>query len=74
MAYIAPMVRKRIKREIFRYQCSVTGEEFKTTRKAENPDELISVAAYYELHPEMDDRPEDIKQEAQLGENSQGEN
>ena len=67
------MVRKRIKREIFRYQCSVTGEEFKTTRKVENPDELVSLAAYYELHPEMDDRPENIKREVHLSENSQTE-
>ncbi len=65
------MVRKRIRREIFRYQCSMTGEDFKTTRKAENPDELVSVAAYYELHPEMDDRPENIKRETQISENTQ---
>ncbi len=61
---------KKIKREIFRYQCSVTEEEFKTTRRAERPDELISVAAYYELHPEMDDRPENIKRELGLVETS----
>ena len=67
------MVRKRIKREIFRYQCSMTGEEFKTTRKAENPDELVSVAAWYELHPEMDDRPENIKREVHLNETPKAE-
>lgn len=41
----------------------MTEEEFKTTRKAPQPDELISVASYYELNPEQDDRPERIKQE-----------
>ena len=56
------MARKK-KVEIFRYKCTMTEEEFKTTRKAPQPDELISVASYYELNPEQDDRPERIKQE-----------
>lgn len=41
----------------------MTDEEFKTTRKAPNPDDLISVASYYEMNPEEDDRPEHIKKE-----------
>jgi hypothetical protein len=49
--------------QIFRYKCTMTDEEFKTTRKAPNPDDLISVNAYYDLNPEMDDRPEHIKLE-----------
>ncbi len=57
---------RKAKREIFRYECTMTGEEYKTTRKAPNPEELISVSAYYELHPEMDDRPENVKKEQSL--------
>lgn len=49
--------------QTYRYKCTITEEEFKTTRKAENPDDLVSVNAYYELHPEKDDRPEHIKKE-----------
>lgn len=41
----------------------MTGEIYKTTKKAENPDDLISVSAYYEMNPEEDDRPENIKKE-----------
>jgi hypothetical protein len=41
----------------------MTDEEYKTTRKISNPDDLISVQSFYELNPEMDDRPEHIKKE-----------
>lgn len=54
---------KKKHKEIFRYTCTITGEEFKTTKKASNPDELVSIQAYYELHPEKDDRPDTIKKE-----------
>lgn len=54
---------KKFKKQIFRYECTMTGESFKTTREAPRPDELMSVKAYYEMHPEMDDRPEHIKKE-----------
>lgn len=53
----------RKKKQIYDYECTITGERFKTTRQAPNPDELISVQAYYELNPEKDDRPEKIKRE-----------
>lgn len=49
--------------QIYRYKCTITDEEYKTTEKAENPDDLISVQAYYEMNPELDDRPEHIKKE-----------
>lgn len=49
--------------QIFRYKCTMTDEEYKTTRKAPNPDDLVSVQSFYELNPEMDDRPEHIKKE-----------
>lgn len=49
--------------QIFRYTCTMTDEEYKTTRKITNVDDLISVNSYYELNPDMDDRPEHIKVE-----------
>ena len=59
------MARKK-KKQIFKYACTITEEIYKTTKEAKNPDDLISVKAYYELNPENDDRPEHIKKE--LGE------
>ena len=54
---------RKVKKEIYHYQCSITGEGFKTTAKAKNEGDLISVAAYYQLHPELDDRPEHVKKQ-----------
>lgn len=56
------MARKK-KVQVFKYRCTITDEEFKTTAKADNPDDLVSVAAYYEMNPEKDDRPDHIKKE-----------
>ena len=53
---------------IYRYKCTITEEEFKTTRQAPSPEELVSVKAYYDLHPEEDDRPENIKKQFQVNE------
>lgn len=58
------MAKKNFK-ESYYYECTMTGEKFKVTREAPNPDELISVKAYYDMHPEKDDRPEDIKKKVQ---------
>lgn len=58
------MAKRRVKKE-YKYQCSLTEETFTTTKEAPNPDELVSVEAYYELHPEEDDRPENVKQKLQ---------
>lgn len=56
------MARRRQKeKRTYKYECTLTGEEFILTSKAENPDELVSVKAFYELNPEKDDRPLDIK-------------
>ena len=52
--------------QFYFYECQITGEKYKLTKEAKNPDELMSIKAYYELHPEEDDRPEHIKK--QLGE------
>ena len=56
---MAKKSRKKI--EVFHYDCSLTGESFKTNKKATNPEELVSVRAFYELNPDLDDRPEKIK-------------
>lgn len=54
------MSKKKIKK-IYKYECTITGETFKTTAEAENPGELTTVSAYYQMHPEKDDRPIEIK-------------
>ena len=50
------MARKKYQKT-YHYTCSLTGETFVTTKEAENPEELISVRAHYQLNPELDDRP-----------------
>jgi len=54
---------KRHKKEkiTYTYECSLSGEEFVMSVKAANPKELLTVKAYYEMHPDMDDRPAIIK-------------
>ena len=59
---------RKPKKQIFRYKCTISEEEFKTTREAPQPEELISVSSFYELSPERDDRPEAIKIELGVGE------
>jgi hypothetical protein len=56
-------VARKKKKIIYKYQCQITEEWFKTTKEAKNPDDLMSVTAYYDLNAEEDDRPEHIKQE-----------
>lgn len=55
------MRRHRREKITYNYECTITNEEFVMTGKAPNPKELVSVKAYYELHPDMDDRPAIIK-------------
>jgi hypothetical protein len=55
-----PMKRRREK-ITYNYECTLTAEQYTLTQKAPNPKELVSVKAYYELHPDMDDRPAVIK-------------
>ena len=55
------MAKRRREKKIYVYECTLTGEEYKLTEKAENPDDLVSVKGYYELNPENDDRPKHIK-------------
>lgn len=56
------MARKRKKKvEFFDYECSLSGERYRLSKKVENTEDLVSVKAYYELNPEKDDRPAVIK-------------
>jgi hypothetical protein len=57
--------RKRNEKKIYKYECTLTGEVYKVTEEAKNPDELMSVNSYYEMNPEEDDRPVVVKK--QLG-------
>ena len=54
------MSKNKIKK-IYKYECNVTGEAFKTTAEAQSPGDLTTVSAYYQMNPEMDDRPLEIK-------------
>lgn len=55
------MAKRRREKVTYKYECNITNDTYIVHRKAENPDDLMSVRAYYELNPDMDDRPEDIK-------------
>ena len=48
------MSRKKKNKKLFFYNCTLTEERFKTTQEAPNPDELVSIKAYYEMNPEME--------------------
>lgn len=54
------MSKKKIKK-IYKYECTITGETFKTTAEALHPGELTTISAFYQMHPEKDDRPTEIK-------------
>ena len=56
------MAKKKFQ-QTYVYQCSISEESFVVTEEAPNPKELVSVKAYYELNPDKDDRPEDIKKQ-----------
>ena len=58
---------KKKEKQFYSYRCAVTDKEYKFTRKAPNPEELISLKAYYDMHPEEDDRPAHIRQGESLG-------
>ena len=54
------MSKKKIKK-IYKYECNVSGEQFKTTSEAPSPGDLTTVSAFYQMNPELDDRPLEIK-------------
>ena len=51
------------------YKCTLSGENYVRTSEAKNPDELVSVDSWYEMHPEKDDRPESVLLEIQKKKN-----
>ncbi|MAW07924.1 MAG: hypothetical protein CME61_06545 [Halobacteriovoraceae bacterium] len=51
------MAKKNYKKT-YDYECSLTGEKYTLTEKSKNPEELISVQAWYEMNPDKDDRTE----------------
>lgn len=55
------VARRKKEQRIYTYECSLSGESYKLTQKIEKSDELLSVKAWYEMNPEHDDRPEDVK-------------
>ncbi len=59
-------MKRRREKITYSYECSLTGEQFITTEKAQHPKELLSVKAYYEMNPDMDDRPAVIKKKLGL--------
>lgn len=44
----------------------MTGESFKIFGKLVKTQDLLSIKAYYEMHPEEDDRPLSIKKKESL--------
>jgi hypothetical protein len=59
-------MKRRREKITYNYECSLTAEEFVLTEKAKNPKDLLSIKAYYEMHPDMDDRPAIIKKKLGL--------
>lgn len=59
-------MKRRREKVTYTYECSLTGEQFTTTEKAQNPKELLSIKAYYDMNPEMDDRPAVVKKKLGL--------
>ena len=64
------MNRRRKEKVVHQYDCTITGKSYKRTEKAARPDELMSVEAYYQLHPEKDDRPAVVKKRLGINEAS----
>lgn len=59
-------MKRRREKMTYNYECSLTAEQFVTTEKAAHPKDLLSVKAYYEMNPDMDDRPAVIKKKLGL--------
>ena len=59
-------MKRRREKMTYNYECSLTAEQYVTTEKAANPKELLSVKGFYEMNPDMDDRPAVIKKKLGL--------
>lgn len=55
------MAKRRKEKKTYKYECNLTEEKYILTAKAENPEDLMSITAYYEINADEDDRPADIK-------------
>ncbi|MDH4467082.1 MAG: hypothetical protein QE271_03420 [Bacteriovoracaceae bacterium] len=53
--------RRRREKTYYRYECTLTGKTYRLTRESKNPSDLVSVEGYYQMHPELDDRPAVVK-------------
>jgi hypothetical protein len=60
-------MKRRREKITYNYECIMSGEQFVTTEKAPHPKELMSIKAYYEMHPDEDDRPAIIKKKLGVG-------
>jgi len=61
-------MKRRREKITYNYECSLTGEQYVTTVKAQHPKELLSIKAFYEMNPDMDDRPAIIKRKLGISE------
>ncbi len=59
------MAKRKPYKKIYTYTCPITEQQYKLTREVKNPDDLMSVKAYYDMHAEEDDRPEHIRKKLQ---------
>jgi hypothetical protein len=55
------VAKRRKEKKTYKYECNLTEEKYILTAKAENPDDLMRITAYYDINAEEDDRPADIK-------------
>ncbi len=55
------MSKRKREQRTYKYECTLTGKEYRLTQKVEKTDELVSVDAFYQLNPDQDDRPVAIK-------------
>lgn len=60
--------RYKPRKKIYTYECTLTGEEYRVTAEAPNKNDLVSVNAYYQMHPDDDDRPAVVKKRLGVGE------
>jgi hypothetical protein len=55
------MAKRRKEKRFYTYECTITAERYKLTKKVDNQDDLVSIDAYYQLNPDKDDRPLVVK-------------
>jgi hypothetical protein len=53
--------RRRREKTYYRYECTLTAKSYRLTQECKDPSNLVSIEGYYQLHPELDDRPAVVK-------------